>query len=148
MARNADAFTMSIIAEIFAAFPGRFRFTSGWRTVAQNQAVGGVPNSYHVTGKAADFVAINGQYPTDERERIRSIVASHGYELLFHNVGSGYHYHIEPAPTGGSVTVIENINDIDLDANPDDADAETFDSEANYLLYGAGFLLLVLLIRD
>lgn len=125
---DADATTMAIVAEIFAAFPGRFRFTSGRRTVAQNAAVGGVEGSYHVKGQAADFVAINGRYPPGEKEAIGEIVARHGYEVIFHDAGSGDHYHIEPAPgfTGANVP----------------------SGSSKILLYGLGFVVLFLLIDD
>lgn len=143
MAVDADATTMAILAEIFAAFPGRFRFTSGTRTAAQNAAVGGVEGSYHVRGMAADFVAINGSYPSSDLERIGEIVARHGYEVIKHNAGSGLHYHIEPAPgyspanyTGGG-------------SNDDDTqDTGNGSESSNIFLYAAIGLLFVVLLTD
>lgn len=38
---------------------GRLRVTSGWRTDADNQRVGGVPGSQHTTGEAVDVVPID-----------------------------------------------------------------------------------------
>lgn len=92
---NAE-FTISILSEIFAAFPGRFRFTSGWRSASRNAAVNGVPNSYHLTGEAGDFVPVDGKYPANEREAINNIVSRYGYKVITHDAGSGMHYHIEP----------------------------------------------------
>lgn len=97
---NNANFTIAIVNEIFAAFPGRFRFTSGYRSPQRNAAAGGVANSFHLTGEAADFVAINANYPTGEKAAIGAIVSKYGYEIDFHDVGSGLHYHIEPAPSG------------------------------------------------
>lgn len=142
MSSPANAYTMNIISEIFNAFPGRFRFTSGRRTAAQNQAVGGVPNSYHVTGQAADFVSLNGQYPANEREQINTIVTSYGYELLFHNVGSGYHYHIEPSPTfNGGNDYIDTSLDSDSETPSDSNNQQTL----TFVAIGLGALFLIYL---
>lgn len=92
---NARA-TVAIVNEIFAAFPERFRFTSGYRTPQRNAAVNGAPNSFHVRALAADFVPVNGRYPAAEVESVRRIVENRGGEVIIHNAGSGLHYHIEP----------------------------------------------------
>ena len=100
--QNNAARTISIVNQIFAAFPGRFRFSSGYRTPAQNAAANGVANSYHVKAAAADFVPVDGRFPAGEKERIAALASRHGYEVIKHNAGSGLHYHIEPGPDGSS----------------------------------------------
>lgn len=144
MAQNANAYTMSIIAEIFARFPNRFRFTSGTRSQSQNTAVGGVVNSFHLTGQAADFVAINGQYPLDERQAIKQIVANYGYELVYHNAGSGYHYHIEPEPNFQPI-VIQNVQQLSQITNTQQPQQVSGGLDRNAFIIiaaGLGFLLL------
>jgi Peptidase M15 len=90
--------TIAIINEIFAAIPqARFRFTSGYRSPAHNAAVGGVSNSFHLTGLAGDFVPENGNAKQYEAQ-VKAICARYGYEVLYHTVGSGLHFHIEPKP--------------------------------------------------
>lgn len=95
---NAD-FTIAILNEIFSALPGRFRFSSGWRSAVDNRAAGGVANSYHVQALAGDFVPVNGQFTAENKSVILSIINKYAYELIIHDVGSGLHYHIEPSPS-------------------------------------------------
>ena len=118
----------------FAAFPGRFRFTSGIRTEAQNAAAGGVSGSYHLTGWAADFVPVNGHFPPGELERIAQIVSRHGYEVIKHNARSGLHYHIEPAPGyqfGQPVSTLGGPSSV-----------------SNAMIYAVGFFIVLVLVRD
>lgn len=97
MHANANK-TISIVNEIFASIPqAKFRFTSGYRGAVRNAAVGGVSNSYHLTALAADFVPDNGNAKQYEAQ-VKAIAAKHGYEVLYHTVNSGLHFHIEPMP--------------------------------------------------
>lgn len=139
---DANATTMAIVAEIFAAFPGRFRFTSGRRTAAQNAAVNGHPNSFHLTGQAADFVAINGSYPKGEKEAIGRLVARYGYEVVFHNVGSGLHYHIEPAP--GYL----GVGRYPVPGQSDGQTPQPNEGPSSGMIYAIGFVLLYLVISE
>lgn len=144
MATNANAKTMAIVAEIFAAFPNKFRFTSGCRTPERNTAVGGVANSYHLTTRgcqAADFVPINGNFPASDKGAIGNIVAKHGYEVIVHNAGSGMHYHIEPNGTGVPV-VNNNANNVSTATVTDQ------NSNTKTLLYiGLGVMAFLILRR-
>lgn len=63
--------------------------TSGQRTPEHNREVGGVPNSYHLTGQARDILP-----PRDPQEAamIRQQAAANGLEV----VDEGDHWHLEP----------------------------------------------------
>jgi len=90
--------TIAIINEIFAALPqAKFDFTSGYRSAAHNRAAGGVPTSYHIKALAGDFVPRAGNAKQYEAQ-VKAICAKYGYEVLYHNAGSGLHFHIEPMP--------------------------------------------------
>jgi hypothetical protein len=93
---NANV-TIAVLSAIFAAFPNKFRFTSGYRTPEHNKAVGGVPDSYHIQALAGDFVPLDGSFDR-YIAGVTSIAAKYGYEVIKHNVGSGWHFHIEPMP--------------------------------------------------
>lgn len=61
--------------------------TSGRRSLAENTAVGGAPNSFHMTGQAADF-------RRDEvTPEMLKLFQGKGYKAL----DEGDHYHVEPA---------------------------------------------------
>lgn len=126
--------TIEIVNEVFAAFPNRFRFTSGYRSPARNAAANGVSNSFHLTAQAADFVPVDGRFPSSEKEAIAALIGRYGYEVIQHDAGSGLHYHIEPAPGGRSNAVL--------------LPTATGGPLPNEMLMFGALILIVLLISD
>lgn len=94
---NASS-TIQIVNEIFAAYPGKFKFNSGYRSPVHNKAVGGVPTSYHVKALAADISPLDGNFPK-YKDGVIAILQKHGYELIDESTKPGAaHFHIEPSP--------------------------------------------------
>lgn len=58
---NLDVLVMTILEPLRAAWGSGLKVTSGYRCRALNTAVGGVANSVHMLGYAADIVPANGQ---------------------------------------------------------------------------------------
>lgn len=70
--------------------------SSGWRSPANNAANNGEADSYHLSGDAIDIV-LPESLTQEQAEKIRADIEATGlYEdVLFHNVGSGWHLHLE-----------------------------------------------------
>lgn len=73
------------------------RVTSGARSPQHNAAVGGVPNSYHLTDNARDFTPPNGMTMGQLHAALKDRLGSQGYQVI----NEGDHVHVEPAQSGG-----------------------------------------------
>jgi hypothetical protein len=67
--------------------------TSGWRSVAHNRAVGGVPNSYHLHGAAIDVA----RKPGVSHRQIAAALRSAGL-ILIESLDEGDHSHFAFGP--------------------------------------------------
>jgi len=87
---------------ILGSVPGT-AVTSGQRSPEQNARVGGVPNSYHLTGEARDFRIPQGMAPAAFAAQVKAQVGP-GWDVI----NEGDHVHIEPArrAQGGGSRVI------------------------------------------
>jgi hypothetical protein len=79
---------------VLAAIPGTI-VTSRQRSAAKNAQVGGVPNSFHKTDQARDFVPPPGMSLTEFGDRVKSILGS-GHDVIYNSKGHFDHVHTEP----------------------------------------------------
>lgn len=75
-------------------FPG-MRVTSRMRSPEQNRLAGGVPNSYHKTGAARDFVPPKGMSLTEFGDQLRKLYGP-GVDVIYNTKGHFDHVHVEP----------------------------------------------------
>lgn len=66
------------------------RVTSTTRTAARNRAVGGTPNSYHLTGQARDSVPPPGMGMAEYARRLKAM------NPHLDVINEGDHVHMEP----------------------------------------------------
>ena len=93
---NLNRLAMTILDPIRKAFGKPIKITSGFRSTLLNTAVGGVPNSQHLKGLAADLQV------ADLKELKRVIIKS-GVpydQLIEESKGSAKWLHISCAPLG------------------------------------------------
>ena len=70
--------------------------TSTWRSAAHNRAVGGVPNSYHLSGRAIDVA----RRPGVTHRQIDAALRIAGYNLI-ESLDEGDHSHFAFGPASG-----------------------------------------------
>ena len=89
-ARPLDTSTAVRLAAAYGAI------TSTWRSVAHNRAVGGVPNSYHLQGRAIDIA----RKPGVTHRQIEAALRNAGYSLI-ESLDEGDHSHFAFGPSRG-----------------------------------------------
>ena len=89
-ARPLDTSTAVRLAAAYGAI------TSTWRSVAHNRAVGGVPNSYHLQGRAIDIA----RKPGVTHRQIEAALRTAGYSLI-ESLDEGDHSHFAFGPSRG-----------------------------------------------
>ncbi len=94
-AANARSITIPFINEVVSALGSRIRISSTVRDAKENAAVGGVPNSKHLTSRALAVDFVPSAWTTSITDVVRSIAAKHGFGYLEHNVKTGQHIHCE-----------------------------------------------------
>lgn len=87
--RQIDSSVLGYANQIAKMFPG-LRFSSGYRDPAANARANGVPNSYHLSGRALDFSG-----PANVMQQAKVWAQQNGArEAMIHNAGSGTHLHV------------------------------------------------------
>lgn len=88
--------------QLFAALGQKYGIqpTSVARTPERNRQVGGVANSYHLSGQAADWVV-----PQAQKAQFIQDARANGYEAI----DEGDHIHIEPASRGGRAGIAGGV---------------------------------------
>lgn len=82
------------VKDFQAMFKGAV-LSSAFREDAHNKTIGGVSGSYHTTGMAFDMVGIPGE-GTATATQVHKWAASRSMTALWHDAGSGYHWHFQP----------------------------------------------------
>ena len=87
--RGFDSGVVGKVQALHEAVPG-LRLSGGHRTPERNRQVKGSATSYHLSGRAADFVGT-----AEEMRAGKSWADANGaVETLIHNAGSGTHLHV------------------------------------------------------
>lgn len=101
-ARDAGVLTLPGDAGSAARLAAAFgTVTSIHRTVERNRLVGGVPNSYHLSGRAIDVA----RKPGVTHDQIATALRRAGYNLV-ESLDEGDHSHFAFAPAGATLAAL------------------------------------------
>lgn len=97
--------------------------TSGYRDPQRNADAGGVPTSYHLSGRALDM-DLSHLSPERRDEIVRSAKEKGFNDAMYHDVGSGYHLHLggenyQEPPKEGQMKQTINTTEVAKWANID-----------------------------
>lgn len=96
---NLQALITNLLDPIRERYGAPITVTSGYRCAALNKAVGGVTNSQHLTGQAADLQGTNGNNAAQLREICRAAVDVDRYDqLIIEHSGNTRWIHVSFGP--------------------------------------------------
>lgn len=95
---NLNTLIVSILDPVRSVYGSPIKVTSGYRCTRLNEAVGGVKNSQHLSGLAADLIPVDG-----DLERLKQTIITTGVpfdQLIEEQSGKTKWIHVSIAPTG------------------------------------------------
>lgn len=95
---NLNTLIVSVLDPVRSVYGSPIKVTSGYRCTRLNEAVGGVKNSQHLSGLAADLIPVDG-----DLERLKQTIITTGVpfdQLIEEQSGKTKWIHVSIAPTG------------------------------------------------
>lgn len=95
---NLNTLIVSVLDPVRSVYGSPIKVTSGYRCTRLNEAVGGVKNSQHLSGLAADLIPVDG-----DLERLKQTIITTGVpfdQLIEEQSGKTKWIHVSIAPSG------------------------------------------------
>lgn len=95
---NLNNLIVSVLDPVRSVYGSPIKVTSGYRCTRLNEAVGGVKNSQHLSGLAADLIPVDG-----DLQRLKQTIITTGVpfdQLIEEQSGKTKWIHVSIAPSG------------------------------------------------